>query len=510
MYQTYFFISRLSNRLNDLLKDSKIIECFSQEKDELVFVFYTKENTCFNLRIDLHQGRNLFSFPKEFSRTNQNSVDLFKDIIGENVISVRQTPEDRSFYIELKNQLSLFIKLHGVKSNIILFKDSSVLEIFNKNLKKDFQSISDIPENSNDSTTIESLTISSFNTQSGIITPKIWEEWVKLTEGLSLEQKQVVLKGFLFALQSGKMYLCQDEKEVILTFFQKEEILFESYDPIEISNQFSKYYWQFNQFNKKKTQLISLLNQKLFYIKTQIENCKKQLSGEESNSKYQEYADLLMAYGQNIPFGSNSVVYPRFLDNKPIEIKLKPELGMIENAERFYRKSKGHYLKLEELTKRRASWQEQYTTHLDSLEKLGLVQNWAGLKPFIANSVSNNFEETNLPYHIQFFSGYDIWVGKNAKSNDEMLRHAHKNDLWLHARDVAGSHVIIRNKNGTKVPKPVIERAGELAAFYSKAKTNALSPVMVTERKYVRKGKNMLPGQVKVEKEITILVTPKA
>jgi predicted ribosome quality control (RQC) complex YloA/Tae2 family protein len=105
---------------------------------------------------------------------------------------------------------------------------------------------------------------------------------------------------------------------------------------------------------------------------------------------------------------------------------------------------------------------------------------------------------------------YEIWVGKSAKSNDEILRLAHKNDLWMHARDAPGSHILVRHKAGKTTPNPVLERAAALAAFHSKARTEGLCPVMVTERKYVRKRKGMAAGQVFVEREKTLLVKPEA
>jgi predicted ribosome quality control (RQC) complex YloA/Tae2 family protein len=105
---------------------------------------------------------------------------------------------------------------------------------------------------------------------------------------------------------------------------------------------------------------------------------------------------------------------------------------------------------------------------------------------------------------------FEIRVGKNAKANDELLRISHKDDLWLHARDVPGSHVLVKTKKGKNTPQPVIQRAAELAAHYSRASGEKLVPVMLTERKYVRKIKGSAAGLVKVEREKTILVEPSA
>jgi predicted ribosome quality control (RQC) complex YloA/Tae2 family protein len=100
-------------------------------------------------------------------------------------------------------------------------------------------------------------------------------------------------------------------------------------------------------------------------------------------------------------------------------------------------------------------------------------------------------------------------VGKNAANNDLLtIRYAHKNDLWLHAKDVSGSHVVIKQQSQT-FPIAVITYAAQLAAYYSKLKGSTLVPVSYTLKKYVRKPKGMEPGQVIVDREEVILVEPK-
>ena len=115
-----------------------------------------------------------------------------------------------------------------------------------------------------------------------------------------------------------------------------------------------------------------------------------------------------------------------------------------------------------------------------------------------------------MPYHEFEKSGFKIWVGKNAESNDTLtLKLSFKEDLWLHAKDVAGSHVLIKYQSGKKFPKDVIERAAQLAAYNSKRKTETLAPVVYTPKKYVRKRKGDPPGMVVVERETVIMVEPK-
>ena len=106
------------------------------------------------------------------------------------------------------------------------------------------------------------------------------------------------------------------------------------------------------------------------------------------------------------------------------------------------------------------------------------------------------------------FEGYQFWIGKSARGNDQLLKLCHKNDLWLHAKDSAGSHVIIRQRPGSGVPGHIKERAAEVAAYHSKRKNDTLCPVIVTHRKYVRKRKGDPAGMVRVDREEEILLVP--
>jgi predicted ribosome quality control (RQC) complex YloA/Tae2 family protein len=104
---------------------------------------------------------------------------------------------------------------------------------------------------------------------------------------------------------------------------------------------------------------------------------------------------------------------------------------------------------------------------------------------------------------------YEIWSGKSAKSNDQLTSHAHKEDIWLHARGVAGSHTVIRMGNNKDFPpQQVLLKAASYAAYYSKARGMKSAPVMYTKCKYVRKPKGAAPGAVVVEREEVLMVPP--
>lgn len=105
--------------------------------------------------------------------------------------------------------------------------------------------------------------------------------------------------------------------------------------------------------------------------------------------------------------------------------------------------------------------------------------------------------------------GLEIWVGRGAASNDALTFHASSpRDVWLHARDASGAHVVLRWSRDEPPPSRDLEEAAVLAAWHSKSRGSGLVPVDWTRRKYVRKAKGGAPGLVLVQRSETIFVKP--
>ena len=116
-----------------------------------------------------------------------------------------------------------------------------------------------------------------------------------------------------------------------------------------------------------------------------------------------------------------------------------------------------------------------------------------------------------LPYHeLRSSDGYRILVGRGARDNDRLTLHvARGRDLWLHARDFAGSHVVIPRPDTRPVPERTIEEAAQLAAWNSRGRTDSLVEVTLLERKHVSKPRGLPPGRVQLAAGgRTLLVRP--
>lgn len=200
------------------------------------------------------------------------------------------------------------------------------------------------------------------------------------------------------------------------------------------------------------------------------------------------------------------------------EVVIRPGSTLAESAQWYFQRAK----EAKESARRAAGRLDEvrrqalaYGRALDHLEHLTRAQE---LDPWLkehaevlrrAGMGPDGEEPTRTPYRSYQIGGYEVWVGRNAQSNDELLRLARKDDLWLHARGAPGSHVVLRcHKRAGWPPQAVLEAAASLAAWHSKQKGSSLVPVILARRKHVRKPKGAPAGAVWIEKEDVLLVKP--
>ena len=117
-----------------------------------------------------------------------------------------------------------------------------------------------------------------------------------------------------------------------------------------------------------------------------------------------------------------------------------------------------------------------------------------------------------LPYRsYRSTTGLEIRVGRGASANEALtFKESSPNDVWLHARDAAGAHVVLRWQNDDNPPARALQEAAVLAAWHSKSRGSALVPVDWTRRKYVRRARGGAPGTVMIQRARTIMVRPDA
>lgn len=509
MYHNYFFLKRLAKSIQQETVGKELLLCFSQNKDELILGFANADEE-FYIRANLDANISMLSFPPEYARANRNSVDLFKNLIGIAVKEVSPFLFDRSFQMIFENNDSLIFKLHARRSNILLCSEGRITEIFRNNLAQD---VAIVPNELHKKIEVTKENFSQHDNDPTKLIPALGRKVREYLEKedyflLNLDERWTNFQQLLEKLDTNPIFLHENNSSIHL--LSTSEHFTEN--PIVASN------WLYDKkaigfyFDKEKNQAISQLKQQIKKSESYISKTKQKLNQLKNARNPEEMANIIMANLHQIKTGIEKVKLADFYTNNEIEIKLNNKLSPQKNAENYYRKAKNRNVEIDQLN-------ENILAKVNLVEKLSQqvleieeIQDFKRLRKFIKVSSpekNSKKDKKQLPYHEHIIDGWSILIGKNAKANDELtLKIAKKNDLWLHAKDVAGSHVIIKERSGQNFPKDIIQTAAEYAAYYSKRKTDSLCPVIVTHKKYIRKMKGAPAGQVIVEKEEVVMVTP--
>ncbi|MFC0184397.1 Predicted component of the ribosome quality control (RQC) complex, YloA/Tae2 family, contains fibronectin-binding (FbpA) and DUF814 domains [Pseudarcicella hirudinis] len=514
MQTNYYFLRQLSKALEEKLVGMVMAECFSQEKDELLIGFCTDGNQWrksrdFYIKAVLHPDFACLTFPDDFRRAGRNSVDLFKDLINLKVTGIKQFLNERAFSLQFENNFTLLFKMYGNRSNIILFQENEVLDLFHNKL---------VIDNNVDLSTLDrpiDQSFEAFQAAEGDFR-KLFPTFGKIAPALGNHPDWQALQEVLSQLEKPTYFIKVVNYQPVLSLLQEGgEILRTFQDPIAASNDFYYAYTRLNVFDKEKGTVLKVLEKRRVRTQTYIDKCYQQLSGLETGIKHEEIANIIMANLHAIPERTEVIELYDFYRDNQLKVRLKPDYSPQKNAESYYRKAKNEKIEIQKLMEnieiKEADLAEidQHKNAIEAIETLKEFRKYLKVNQ-LEQSEKQVVTVQDLFKYYQF-EGFEILVGRNAKNNDLLTqRYARKEDLWLHARDVSGSHVVIRKQAGKSFPVSVVEKAAALAAYYSKRKNDTLCPVIVTPKKYIRKTRDLLEGQVIVDKEEVILIEPNA
>ena len=261
-------------------------------------------------------------------------------------------------------------------------------------------------------------------------------------------------------------------------------------------------------------------------LKNNIERCEKKLAlqreallGAERMEEYRVSGELLTANLHLAEKGMKSVSLPNYYDPelKEIEIPLDVKLSPAQNAQRYfklYQKARNARTLAAEQIERTSEELAYLEGQMDNLGKCSGESELAELRDELekfgyVRRVTNRRQMKQLPpsQPMKFTapSGATILVGKNNLQNDKLTFSADPNEIWLHAKDMPGSHVIIVGENPDD---ETIVYAAKLAAAYSKGANSSNVPVDYTRRRFVKKPSGAKPGFVIYTNQRTLYVTP--
>jgi predicted ribosome quality control (RQC) complex YloA/Tae2 family protein len=243
----------------------------------------------------------------------------------------------------------------------------------------------------------------------------------------------------------------------------------------------------------------------------------------EAADTYRIFGELVTASLYKIEKGMDKITVPNFYDPNQgeITIPLDPRLSPSGNAQEYFRrynrakKTKVAGLYQYNRTVDEEKYLEQVQATLDmatSVTDMLEIQRELAEEGYIRTLQKEKHKRTSTPkpkpLRFQSQDGLEILVGRNNRQNDYVtFRLGRLEDMWLHVKDIPGSHVIIKG-HGRNIPESTLIEAALIAAYYSKARTGQNVPVDYTFRKHVRKPKGAKPGMVIYDHHSTLFVSP--
>ena len=462
---------------------------------------------------------------------------LRKYLQGAVIESIEQIENDRIVEITVSNkneigdhiQATLIIEIMGKHSNILLVDKSShkILEVikhigFSQNSYRTL-----LPG----STYIAPPSTESLNPFI-IKDEKLFE--ILQTQETSAKNLQNLFQGLgRDTANELENILVSDKLSTFRTFFNQETkpcLTETSFSPVPFANQVGEpfdslsdlldtYYKDKAERDRVKQQaseLIRRVENELQKNRHKLKKQEKELLATDNAEEFRQKGELLTTFLNQVPNDQDQVILDNYYTNQPITIALDKALTPNQNAQRYFKR----YQKLKEAVKYLTDLIEETKATILYLESVETVLNQAGLEEiaeireeliqtgFIRRRQREKIQKRKKPEQYLASDGKTIiYVGRNNLQNEELtFKMARKEELWFHAKDIPGSHVVI---SGNLDPSDEVKTdAAELAAYFSQGRLSNLVQVDMIEVKKLNKPTGGKPGFVTYTGQKTLRVTP--
>ncbi|HIH1089373.1 TPA: Rqc2 family fibronectin-binding protein [Streptococcus agalactiae] len=534
-----FFLHHLTNELQEQIEKGRIQKVNQPFDHELVLTIRNNRRN-YKLLLSAHPvfGRIQTTEANFQNPQNPNTFTMImrKYLQGAVIETIQQIENDRILEIIVSNKneigdhikATLVVEIMGKHSNIILI---------DKNEHKIIESIKHVGFSQNSYRTIlpgstyiappKTKAINPFD-----ISDQTLFELLQ-TNDLSPKNLQQLFQGLGRDTALELSHCLKDNKlNDFRQFFSREyypSLTEKSFSAVQFSSshetfqslgQLLDYYYQ---EKAEKDRIAQQASDLIHRVQSELEkNIKKlakqqdELLATENAEEFRQKGELLTTYLSMVPNNQDVVVLDNYYTNQTIEISLDRALTPNQNAQRYFKK----YQKLKEAVKHLKgiiSDTENTITYLEfvetslnhaSMEDINDIREELVETVFIKRRAHDKQHKRKKPEQYLASDGKTIiLVGRNNLQNDELtFKIARKGELWFHAKDIPGSHVLIRdNLNPSDEVKT---DAAELAAYYSKARLSNLVQVDMIEAKKLNKPSGTKPGFVTYTGQKTLRVTP--
>ena len=462
---------------------------------------------------------------------------LRKYLQGAVIESIEQIENDRIVEITVSNkneigdhiQATLIIEIMGKHSNILLVDKSShkILEVI-KHVGFSQNSYRTLLPGSTYIAPPSTESLNPFTVQD----EKLFE--ILQTQELTAKNLQSLFQGLgRDTANELEMLLVRDKLSTFRHFFGQETkpcLTETSFSPVPFANRVGEpftslsdlldtYYKDKAERDRVKQQaseLIRRVENELQKNRHKLKKQEKELLATDNAEEFRQKGELLTTFLHQVPNDQDQVILDNYYTNQPITIALDKALTPNQNAQRYFKR----YQKLKEAVKYLTDLIEETKATILYLESVETVLNQAGLEEiaeireeliqtgFIRRRQREKIQKRKKPEQYLASDGKTIiYVGRNNLQNEELtFKMARKEELWFHAKDIPGSHVVI---SGNLDPSDEVKTdAAELAAYFSQGRLSNLVQVDMIEVKKLNKPTGGKPGFVTYTGQKTLRVTP--
>lgn len=462
---------------------------------------------------------------------------LRKYLQGALIESIEQVENDRIVEMTVSNkneigdhiQATLIIEIMGKHSNILLVDKSShkILEVI-KHVGFSQNSYRTLLPGSNYIAPPSTESLNPFTVKD----EKLFE--ILQTQETTAKNLQSLFQGLgRDTANELESILISEKLSTFRNFFNQETkpcLTETSFSPVPFENQVGEpftslsdlldtYYKDKAERDRVKQQaseLIRRVENELQKNRHKLKKQEKELLATDNAEEFRQKGELLTTFLHQVPNDQDQVILDNYYTNQPITIALDKALTPNQNAQRYFKR----YQKLKEAVKYLTDLIEETKATILYLESVETVLNQAGLEEiaeireeliqtgFIRRRQREKIQKRKKPEQYLASDGKTIiYVGRNNLQNEELtFKMARKEELWFHAKDIPGSHVVI---SGTLDPSDEVKTdAAELAAYFSQGRLSNLVQVDMIEVKKLNKPTGGKPGFVTYTGQKTLRVTP--
>lgn len=511
-----YILRKISAMINPIVTGKKISSSVTFEKGRLLIILNDESA----IEYSMIQGLEYLRYSKNFRPPSKNLVSLLQRVENHSVTEVKCFPDDRVIEIALEKNLKMYFVFVSNKKNVLLVNENIIIDTF-----KDSGSLANtkftehLPIRSyRESSTVKDYVNQNFFHFNKYIRQTIVSKMnLKLDDKISNEIESKIKSGFdpYLTITNGNYFLYRKEKEI---FVSPVEMQNENFELMSSATSFDEVYDQALRIQYKLYKDFNVKNVLLSQKQNEYENIEKKLRSLEVHRKTCENSNSLLNYG-NLILANISRIEPgdkalvcKDYEGTEIKIKLKPDVKPSENAQHYFNKYKGQKESLRILDSR-ISLLLQKKTKIE--KEISEIQSANDIKSI--NKMEKNFNQEKSSQELSKLfrkftlnEKYEVWVGKDSRSNDLLTtKYSSPHDLWFHVRGASGSHTVLRLHNkGEVVEKEFIQIAASIAAYYSKSRNASNVMVAYCERKFVKKKKGMKSGSVIMEREKVVSVKP--